>query len=75
MLNPDEKTVVAIGLCLSSDFLKLEARNEEAKIAITIKIAEIVAKLDLGEEFGKACARTAGIGQVFIQCAAELRRM
>ena len=75
MLNPDEKIIIAVGLCLGGDFLKLHSINEEEKIAITLKIAEIVAKLDMDEEFGEACARTAGIGQVFIQCAAELRRM
>ena len=72
MLSKHQKHIVAIGLTLAGDFLKLYSKNEESEFNITKNVAEIVQELELNEEFGKACAETASLGKIFRECKHEI---
>jgi hypothetical protein len=70
-----EKHAISVGLTLAGDYLKLDSKNDDEKFEVTKLIAEIVVKLALHGEFGKACRETAGIGQVFIKARNEIKQL
>jgi hypothetical protein len=65
-LTKEEKQFIAVGLCLAADLLKLNSIKDE-HTTITLLSLEIVQKLKLEKEHGKACVETAEIGKLFAQ--------
>ena len=75
MLTDPEKYFLAIGLVLAKDYLQLEAKDDEERFQLAVTQAVIVNKLGVDKEFGKACAETASLGNVFKQAAQEIRKL
>lgn len=73
-LSSAERHLLAIGLVLAGDYLKIEARNPDEEFQATLAVAKTVEKLGLPVEFARACVETAAFGQVLREIRNELRR-
>ena len=62
-LNDLEKCFLSIGIALAGDYAKSSGMGQENTQLVPVLQAQLVEKLGLGEEFGKACAETADVGE------------
>ena len=72
-LTDAERRMLALGLCLASDYLKLEAKN---RAEVTTTQFTLASKLGVETEHSKAMAETAELGYLFRrarQCLEESR--
>ena len=72
-LTDAEKHVVATGLVLAHDYLKVVAPADE-QINVTVYIAKLVEKLGVRSEHSKACAETSGLAHDFQALVRSKRR-
>lgn len=75
MFDDKEKQLLATGIILAVDYFRLFAKNETQKHDIVMQAAQLVEKLKINEEYSKACAATAGIGQIFRECREQIKNL